>query len=89
MRETPSVARVRAVAGGSEVREVAGSARVAPVPRLALTIEEACAALGVSWDFWQAHIASDLRVVRRGRKKLVPVRELERWLEREAETVFE
>jgi hypothetical protein len=69
----------------------AGSARgeVAPVPRLALTIEEACAALGYSWDFWRAHIEPGVRVVRRGRKKLVPVRELERWLEQEANRVFE
>ena len=41
------------------------AAAVAAVPRLALNIEEACAALGVSWDFWQEHIAPDMNVVRR------------------------
>ena len=52
---------------------------------LALNVEEACAALGVSWDFWAEHIAPEVRVVRRGRRKLVAVSELERWLERNAE----
>lgn len=51
------------------------------VPRLALTVEEACAALGVSWDFWSEHVAHDVRIVRAGRRKLVPVAELQRWLE--------
>ena len=52
---------------------------------LALNVEEACAALGVSWDFWAEHIAPEFRVVRRGRRKLVAVSELERWLERNGE----
>lgn len=50
-------------------------------PRLALTAMEAPEALGVSHDFFREHIAGELRWVRRGRKKLVSVRELERWLE--------
>ena len=58
---------------------------VAAVPRLALSVEEACLALGVSWDYWSEHIAPDVRVVRRGRRKLVPVSELQRFLEDNAE----
>lgn len=58
---------------------------VAEVPRLALTIEEACAALGVGWDFWKAEVAPHVRVVRRGRRKLVPVDELRAWLDAEAQ----
>lgn len=65
-----------------------GSKPVAPVPRLALSVEEACEALGCSWDFWREHVEPEVRVVRRGRKKLVPVRELERWLEAQAEAVL-
>jgi hypothetical protein len=49
-------------------------------PRLALTIEQACEALGVSWPTWHEHIAPQIRMVYIGRRKLVPVRELERWL---------
>jgi excisionase family DNA binding protein len=53
--------------------------------RLAVTVAEACEALGVSWDFWREHVAPELRIVRRGRRKLVPVSELSAWLERNAE----
>jgi excisionase family DNA binding protein len=59
------------------------------IPTLALTFAEAAAALGVSDDFFREHVAGDLRVVRRGRKKLVAVRELERWLDQSAAKVFE
>ena len=51
------------------------------VPTLALDVAEACQALGVSWKTWQEHIAADVRIVRVGRRKLVSVRELERWLD--------
>ncbi len=61
---------------------------VSPVPmgpRLALSITEACGVLGVSHDFWHEHIAPDVRIVRRGRRKIVPVDELRRWLDSNAE----
>jgi excisionase family DNA binding protein len=54
------------------------------VPRLALSIDEAADALSVSRDFFDQHIRHELRLVRRGRKILVPVQELERWLEQNA-----
>jgi hypothetical protein len=40
--------------------------------------------LGVSRDTFDRHIRHELRVVRRGRCLIVPVSELERWLDREA-----
>lgn len=52
----------------------------AQIPRLALSPDEAAAAVGVSRDFFDEHILPELRVVRRGRRRLVPIRELERWL---------
>jgi excisionase family DNA binding protein len=55
-----------------------------PIPRLALTPPEAAHSIGVSEDFFTEHVRPDLRLVRRGRKVLVPVAELERWLERES-----
>ena len=58
-----------------------------PTPALALSVEQACAALGVSWDTWRAHIEPDVRIVRLGRRKLVPVAELERWLTDHADAV--
>jgi hypothetical protein len=57
------------------------------VPRLALSPDEAARSLGVSRDYFDAHVAPELRIVRRGRRKLVPVRELEVWLDREAARV--
>ncbi|HZQ65649.1 MAG TPA: hypothetical protein VFA66_10530, partial [Gaiellaceae bacterium] len=59
-----------------------------PLPRLALTAMEAPQALGVSHDFFREHVAAELRWVRRGRKKLVAVRELDRWLEENSARVF-
>ena len=52
--------------------------------RLALSPIEAASALGVSRDFFDQHVIPELRVVRRGRRRLVPVRELERWLDEQA-----
>jgi hypothetical protein len=40
--------------------------------------------LGVSDEFFAQHVALELRFVRRGRKKLVALRELERWLRESA-----
>lgn len=62
-------------------------ARLLTTPRLTLSVSEACDALGVSWDFWQEHVAAEVRIVRRGRRKLVPVAELERWLEANAHAI--
>jgi len=58
--------------------------RTKAIPRLALTPAEAAQAIGVSRDFFDEHVKPELRVVRRGRLVLIPTRELERWLEREA-----
>ena len=52
--------------------------------RLALAPDEAAAALSVSRDFFDEHVLPELRVVRRGRRRLVSVRELERWLDESA-----
>jgi hypothetical protein len=44
--------------------------------RVTLSIAEACEAIGCSWDFWHEYVEPEVRVVRRGRRKLVPVSEL-------------
>jgi hypothetical protein len=56
------------------------------VPRIALTPPEAAAAVGVGESFFNAEIAPELRAIRRGRKRLYAVSELERWVERNADT---
>jgi excisionase family DNA binding protein len=63
------------------------TARTRSAPALALSVEQACEALGVSWDTWRAHIEPDVPLVRLGRRKLIPVSELQAWLDRHAESV--
>ena len=51
---------------------------------LALSVEEAAATIGVARSTFYAIVLPELRVVRIGRRVVVPRRELERWLERSA-----
>jgi hypothetical protein len=53
-------------------------------PRLALRPAEAAESLGCSRDFFDRHIAPELRWIRRGRLKFVAVAEIEDWLSRSA-----
>ena len=56
----------------------------APIPRIALTREEAAAALGMSVDSFERHVQPTLRLLRLGRMVLVPAAELERWADENA-----
>lgn len=58
--------------------------RPAP-PRLGLTVEEAARAVGVSESSFKRHVQPEIRIVRRGRLRIIPVPEIERWLEGNAE----
>jgi hypothetical protein len=58
------------------------------IPRIALTIPEAAASIGVGVDFFAAHVQPELRIIRRGSKRLIPVAELERWAAENAERVL-
>ena len=58
---------------------------IAPIPRLALTREEAAASLSMSLDSFERHVQPSVRMCRLGRMRLVPVSELARWLEDSAE----
>jgi hypothetical protein len=58
-------------------------------PRLALSKTEAAAALGISVDSFERYVQSELRLIRRGRLRLVPMRELERWLDSNAARTLE
>ena len=55
------------------------------IPAIALTPPEAAAALGCGEDFFTEHVRPELRLIRRGRKVLIPVAELERWSAENAE----
>ena len=58
------------------------------IPRIALTPAESAASIGVGPDFFAEHVMPELRVIRRGSKRLVPVSELQRWCEENAERVL-
>jgi excisionase family DNA binding protein len=57
--------------------------------RLALSVDEAAAALGVSRDYFDKHVIHELRVIRIGRRILVPTSELGRWIERSASRILD
>lgn len=59
--------------------------RAREVPRIALTPEEAANSIGCSAEFFREHVDHELRWIRRGRKRFVPVAELARWAESNAE----
>lgn len=71
------------VPGANVARKLAAS-----IPRIALTPPEAAAAIGVGPDFFDETVAPELRLIRRGRKRLIPVTELERWTAENAERVL-
>lgn len=62
---------------------------LAAIPRLALTREEAAASVGMSLDSFERHVQPTLRLVRLGRMRLVPISELERWLDEHAQRTLD
>jgi excisionase family DNA binding protein len=57
--------------------------------KLALTPVEAASALGMSRDSFDRYVRDELRLVRKGRLVLVPVSELEQWIDRNAALTLE
>ena len=57
---------------------------LAPVPRYTLTRREAAASLGVSINHFERKVQPELKVVLSGQLILIPVAELERWVQRHA-----
>ena len=57
----------------------------ADIPRISLTPNEAAASLGIGPDLFDSAVRPRLRVIRLGRKTLIPVEELKRWAEANAD----
>jgi excisionase family DNA binding protein len=57
--------------------------------RLALSRSEAAEALGISLDSFERYVQGELRLIRRGRLRLVPVSELTKWLDSNAARTLE
>jgi len=64
---------------------VTGQLLTAPVPRFALTRAEAAASVGVSLTTFEQYVQPELKLLRLGRARLVPVEELAEWTRRNAE----
>lgn len=56
---------------------------------IALAKPDAAAALGMSVDSFERYAQADLRCIRRGRLRLFPVAELQRWANDDAERLLE
>jgi hypothetical protein len=86
MRDDAHGTRLRirdaAVVAATTTGEQAPRIVVVPIPRVAVGIDEAAAALGLSRDSFRRHVLPDLRVVRVGARRLVRIAELERWAQR-------
>jgi hypothetical protein len=57
------------------------------VPLVALSRQEAAISLGMSLDSFERHVQPELRLIRRGKLRLVPLVELERWAIENAESI--
>ena len=57
----------------------------ATFPRFALNRTEAAESLGMSLDSFERYVQDHVRMVRCGRVRLVPVAELKRWVDANAE----
>jgi len=60
----------------------------APIPPVALPLPEAAAALGMALSSFERNVKPEVRLIRRGKLVLVPLRELERWADDQAEWTF-
>ncbi len=60
-----------------------------PVPRIALRPDEAADSIGLSRATFYERVLPELRTMLVGRSRLVPVVELERWVERESRRLAE
>lgn len=62
---------------------------LAAIPRVALTPAEAAAALGMGLTSFKKYVQPQVRIVRRGKLRVIPVSEVERWAEENAEHILD
>jgi hypothetical protein len=67
---------------------VGAEVQLSPVPRTALKREEAALSLGMGLDSFERYVQPYIRLLRRGKLRLVPVAELERFLRENAESTL-
>lgn len=72
---------------GHQLSPVTGA--VIAITPIALAKPAAAAALGMSIDSFERYCMADVRCIRRGRLRLFPVAELQRWANDNAERLLE
>jgi hypothetical protein len=60
-------------------------AAVPAAPRHAYTKQEAADSLGISVDSFEKYVQPHVRLVRKGKHRMIPVPEVEKWLDRNAD----
>ncbi len=85
----PNVVRLDPESIGALADAVAERITARETQPLALRVGQAARALGVSDEFFAQYVAPEVKVVRRGRAKMVAVSELRRWLDENGERVGE
>ncbi len=82
LSEDPRELMELAALGAALVGKLGQALDVTPEAPLTLTVTLAARKLGVSTGYFKSHVLPDLRVIRRGKRVLVPTSELERWIDR-------
>jgi hypothetical protein len=59
------------------------------IPRVALTRQEAAEALGMGLTSFEQYVQPHVKIVRRGKLRVIRVAELERWAEENEERVLD
>ena len=59
-----------------------------PIPRIALTRDEAAVSLGLSLSSFERYVQPHVPCIRRGSLRLFPVAALEKWAEQNAEQIL-
>ena len=58
--------------------------QISSVDPVAVTRRQAATMVGMSLDSFERHVQPEIRIVRRGAMRLIPVAEIARWVERNA-----
>lgn len=61
--------------------------RLEPLPRRGVNKEEAAAIIGVGMDLYREHIDKQIRTIKVGTKEIVPIFEIDRYMEENADLV--
>lgn len=89
LSEDPREVEKLAVLGVALVARLGQSIEHQPAEPLTFTVTAAAEKLGVSSGFFKHQVLPELRVVRLGSRVMVPLREIEQWIDRRSARTVE